>query len=134
MAAGLAAYGTSITFQTGYLAYITSVNESGYHRDALETTNMASTSGWATFIPSKIMESGELKVALIYDPDKTPPIDQAAESITVTFPVPTGKTNPATFVSSGFMTDFDFTGEVKGLYTANATLKFSGVPTWTASS
>lgn len=134
MAAGLAAYGTSITFQTGWFAYITSVNASGRHRDPLETTNMASTSGWATFIPSKIQEAGELKVGFIYDPDKTPPVDQAAETVTLTFPVPTGKTNPATFACSGFMTDFDFTGEVKGLFTANATLKFSGQPTYTASS
>jgi len=133
MAAGLAAYGTSITFQTGYLAYITSVAGSGRHRDPLETTNMASTNGWDTFIPSKILSAGELKVGLIYDPDKTVPVDQAAETITLTFPIPTGKTSAATFACSGFLTDFDFTGEVKGLYTANVTLKFSGQPTYTAS-
>ncbi|HEX6962105.1 MAG TPA: hypothetical protein VF175_09580 [Lacipirellula sp.] len=134
MAAGLAAYGTSVTFQTGYLAYITSVNFSGRSRDPLDTTNMASTSGWETMIPSQIKKAGQLKCAIIWDPDKTPPIDQAAETVTVTFPIPTGKTNPATFQCSGFMTEFDATGEVNGLYTANVTLQFSGVPTYTASS
>lgn len=133
--AGLAAYGTTITFHTSYFSgKIKTSNLDGYNREKLDTTHMTSTNGWATYIPSKIQEPGQIKVNILYDPDTAPPIDQAAEAITFTFPVPTGKTVGASMASSGFLTEFSFTGEVRGLYMADATLVLSGEPTWTASS
>lgn len=133
--AALPVFGTTITFNSSYFsAKITAVNLDGYSREALDTTHTTSTNGWETNFLSKIQKVGEAKVTILYDPDTSPPLTSAAETITITFPIPTGKTNGATFACSGGMTDFSFKGELKGLYMADCTLTFSGEPTWTPSS
>jgi hypothetical protein len=54
--------------------------------------------------------------------------------VTITWPVPAGLTNAATWVFSGFMTDFKPSSHIEQLMEATATLKVSGGVTITAAS
>ncbi len=127
-------YGTTITFSTGFCAQVTSVSWDGIERKEIDTTHMLSTSGYMTFIPSDLKNAGELSVDLLFVPATAPPITGAAESITVTWPLPTGGSVPASWVCSGFLKSFKATSPNGDKMTATATIKFSGVPTFNAGS
>ncbi len=130
MAATDVGTGVTITFQSGFFAEITDVRVSGYHRDAIETTHATSTNGWRTFIPSDLTDVGQIEVDLNFNADDTPPIDQVAEDVTLTFPIPSGSTTGATFKASGFMTDFEIGVPIDDRMTASATIKYTAAPTW----
>lgn len=125
-------YGVSISFRSGFLAKIKNVNFSGLERKAHDTSHTQTASGWMTFAPSTLKNPGELQVEILHDPDLSPPIDQAAETVRVTFPLQSGETVAAYWECSGFMTAYEFTGPHDDLLTAKATIKFSGAPTFTA--
>lgn len=127
-------FGASITFQTGFFAKFRVIEELGSTREAIETTHNASTNGWATFIPSDIKKMKRCRVQMLFNPDATPPIDQAAETITITFPVPAGSSNGATLQCSGFMTDAGARIPYDDLMTQDVELQLSGEPTWTDAS
>lgn len=118
-------FGISITFASGFFAEILSVDGPGLDRASVGTTHAGTTDGWATFIPSDIKDPGELEVEIAFDPDEEPPIDDAAETITVTYP------NGATWACSGFMTGFRPSVPIDDRMTASCTLKWSGKPTFT---
>lgn len=124
-------FGLSITFSSGFMALIRSASWSGIAREPLDTTHMGSTNGAMTFIPSDLENAGELTVELLFDPDDGPPITGAAETITVTFPIPAGGSTAATWACSGFLTSFEMTAPHDNLMTATATIKFSGEITFT---
>ncbi len=132
-------FGTTITFQTGLFGEVRNVNGSNLSRADLETTHMTSTNGYRTYIPADLKDPGELQIQILWDPAtkaaaiKTA-IGAAAETITVTFPIKSGQTNPATWVCSGFMTNFDFDDPYDAIMTGTATLKLTGEPTFTAGS
>lgn len=111
--------GTSIAFSTSFLALLTNVDWSGISRSAVETTTMATTTA-KTFMPSDIYDPGSLTVEMQFDSDAAPPVNGAAETITVTFG------DSETWIASGFLTDFAFTAATEELITATATIKFSG--------
>jgi hypothetical protein len=131
----LPGFSTTLTFQTGFFSMIQSPSWGGMAREALDTTNMSNANGAMTSIPSKIFNPGTLKIAGFFNPDIKPPLTtQVAETCTLTFPIPTGKTNAATWVAQGYLTDFEFTADVKTLWTFTGTLTFTGDITVTASS
>jgi hypothetical protein len=127
-------FGSSITFQSGFFAQFRVIEELGSMRESIETTHNASTSGWATFIPSDIKKMKRCRVQMLFNPDDTPPIDQAAETVTITLPVPAGSSNGATVVASGFMTDATASIPYDDLMTMACELQLSGVPVWTDAS
>jgi len=125
--------GTTITFGTsGFSADILSISSGGFTREAYETTHMGTTSDM-TFEPKKLVDNGSLDIEFAFDPDAQPPIGGATETVTITFPLPTGGLTAATLVGSGFITDFSFSAEVEERMTASATLKWAAGVTWTAS-
>lgn len=133
-------FGTTITFQSSlFSAQLVSANISGVTREALDTTVMDTTSGAMTFIPSDLTDAGEVQVSLKFHPHtKLAALkaahSAAAETVTITFPVPSGGSAGATIACSGFMTSFNITSEMVSIITADATIKFSGVATYTAGS
>jgi len=127
-------FGTSITFQSGFFAEITDVKISGIARESVDVTNFASTNGWKEFIPSEMKDGGELEVEIIHDTNDAAPVDQASETVTITFPLKGAESSGATYASSGFMTNYDITVPGEDKITATATIKFSGAPTVTAGS
>lgn len=125
-------YGTTITFSSGFCAQIKSVSWDGMERQELDTTHMTSTSGYMTFIPSDLKNVGELSVELLFNPSTSPPITSAAETVTVTFPIPSGGSTAATWACSGFAKSFSQVIPHDDLMTQTIVIKFSGVPTFTA--
>ncbi len=102
------AQGTTITFGTSsYSAQVTSVSRTGNTRTALKTSHLGTT-GAHTYIPSDLIEEGQLDVEIIYDPDLPPPLSAVAETITLTFPVPSGLTNGATHSGTGFLIEKNY--------------------------
>lgn len=127
-------FGASITFSSGFAACIRDINWSGISREAIDTTCNSTSNGAMTFMPSDLEDPGELRVDLLFNPKTTPPYTSAAETITVTFPIPAGNTTATTWAASGFMTNFEFGAPYNDLMTATATLKFSGAITITPGS
>lgn len=126
-------HGTAITFSSGFMAWITDVSASGMRREALETTNN-STTGARTFIPEKLVNYGEYRVSLLLKTSADPPIEGAAETITITWPMETGGTTAPTWVGTGFMTAYEVAASMNGIMTATATIKITGTITFTAGS
>lgn len=117
--------GSTITFQSGYFAKILSIEWSGMKRDAIPTSNMATTGG-QTFVPSDTYDPGELRVEYQYDSAVSliTPLTAAAEAVTLVFP-----TSALSISASGYLTDVSITDQNETLITATATLKFSGTIT-----
>src|SRR5262245_21544176 len=83
--AALDSYGTTLTFSSGFCAQIYDVNLDPMKRKSIGTSHLNSTSGWMTFIASKLQDPGGLKLSIAYDGSVAPPITSAAETITLTF-------------------------------------------------
>lgn len=124
------ATGATITFSTGFFAEINNISWSGYSREAIETSHMGTTTA-KTFIPALLADPGELVVDLNLDQDAKPPLNAAAETVTVTIPAGETTSQP-TWAASGFMTNFEWTGPHEDKLTATATIKFTGDITVTA--
>lgn len=125
-------YGTTIVGGSSgsFFAEIQSVSLSGYERAAIETTHMTSTSGWRTFQPSDLKSPGTIELELSFRPNDNIPITSAAETWTITFPIPSGGSSGATLACSGFLTSFEFSDPMDERMTATATLQLTGPPTW----
>lgn len=118
--------GTSITFGTsGFDANLLSIDGPSSTRESVETSHMGTT-GDHTFMPADLVDRGEVSLTFEFDPDKEPPIDQAAETITITWPVPSGSSNGATWQFTGFMTDYSPGAAIDERMEASATIKISG--------
>lgn len=131
----MADLGTGITIVFGTSAFsaeLLSINGTGATRGEYETTNMATT-GDKTFSPMKLAEQGTIDMEWAFDPDAQPPIAGAAETVTITFPLPAGGLTSATLAGSGFITSFEWTGPLEEKMTATATLRWAAGVTWTAS-
>lgn len=126
-------HGSTITFATsGFTASIRSFNPASMSRDAIDDSHAGTTGKFRTFCAGMI-DMGELTIDIIFDPDTDPPIDGAAETITITFPTPSGQSTPADWEFTGFMTAYNPTVPFDGLLTASVTVKISGDITYTAS-
>lgn len=123
-------YGISLTFANGFCAKIKTPSYSGLSRKAHDSSHTQTVDGWMTFFPSALKNPGELQVDILFNPNLTPPIDEDADTVRVTFPLGDGETNAAYWECEGFMTDFEWTGPHDDLETAKVTIKFSGTPTF----
>lgn len=123
--------GATVVFGTsGFSAEILSIGLPGISRGSVDTTHMG-TSDARTHQPVDLIEWGELELEFNFDPDDEPPMSGAAETVTITFPVPAGGSTGATIAGSGFMTAFSFTGALEDKMMATATVKWTGDLTWT---
>lgn len=129
-------YGVSIAFGTSsFTADIIETPEfEEFTRTAIETTDHNVTNGYRTFIPGDLLDPGGFNWQINFDPDTQPPISAAAETITITFPVPSGSSNGATFACTGFLTSWRPIMPIDDRMTASINVKFSGEPTWTDAS
>ena len=131
--------GTTITFGTSnFSSELTGLGWSGIARESVDTSHMGTSAagateiGQRTFIPGDLVDPGEISIELHFDPDQQPPIDQATETITISFPLVAGDATPADWACSGFMTDFELGVPLEDKMTATATLKITGNITLTA--
>lgn len=124
--------GTTITFASSFFAQITDASWSGISRASIETSHMglsapgAGKFGNKTFMPGDLSDPGELRVTMHFNPDTRPPIDQAAETVTVSF------AGAGSWAATGYMTGFELQDPLEDKMVATATIKFSGNVTITA--
>ena len=125
--------GTTLTFATSsFTCELLSATIPGATRQAINTSHAGTTTAH-TKIPSKLIDWGQLEIEFNFDPDDEPPLDGAAETVTITFPTPSGGTSGATIAGSGFFSNFTMTGTNEEKMTATATIEWSGDLTWTDS-
>ena len=128
--------GCTVVFGTsGFTADIMSLNGSDITREDIDVTHMGST-GYKEFQPSDLVDGGTVEMEIGFDPDEQPPISGAAETITITFPVPSGGASGATFVFVGYVNSWTWTAPMEEVMTATITIKVAGTgtaPAWTDS-
>ena len=125
--------GTTVVFGTsGFEAFVDSLRWSGQGREAIDMSHLATTAG-ITYKPSKMYDPGTLQMDIHHDPDQNVATTLVAdeESITITFPLRSGST-PATFVATGFITNYEFSSEKRDKVSGSVTVKLSGTPVITA--
>jgi len=130
MSSPLQGAGTTVTLPGAFVASIMNVDLSGMGVEDIDTSDMATT--WRTFDPTKLINPGELKLHIHFDPDKTPPLGTKG-AITITYPVPAGKTTGAIWVCQGYMKSYEPSDPYDNKMVADVGLKFSGQPTFTPS-
>ena len=114
---------TLVGGSSGAFGNLTSINPSGAARESLETTIMGTTTD-KTFMPSDLQDPGEIGFEGLYDgSDLHADLGAAVETWTLTFR--TGGT-PTLFVVDGFLTAFDCSGELEGIWTYSGTIKCTG--------
>lgn len=127
--------GATLTFGTsGTSLDLLTIQATGVARAAIETTKL-STTGGKTFMPGDRYDPGQISCSFQYNPNVRPPYSNAAETITITYPVPAGLTNGATEASSGFVTQFD-AGNCEGdtVMVGSVTIKRTGAVMYTNAS
>jgi hypothetical protein len=121
----MAVVGTGITLTmvgaTSFFAEITDITPPAMSRESLDTSHQG-TVKYKTFTPSLLIDSGELKVDLLFDPSLTPPIEAAPSSCVLTFP----DTGTTTWTFNGFLTNYEPTGSLDKLMTCSCTIKVTG--------
>lgn len=127
-------WGSSLTYQSGFAAKITSIRVSNFGaREARETSHMSTTNGWRTYLPTDLKDPGEVTVETRFDKNaavKTA-MAAAAESVTVTAPVHPGGSSAFTTACSGFATNYEWDQPMDDVMNATMTIKFTGEPTLT---
>jgi len=131
--------GTSMTFPNGFTLSLLEVSRDGVEVDDVDVTDMAATPDamgrvWSVFQPSKLANPGTLKIKGHYSPDGPAVPVGIPGTIVVTFPVPPSKVNGATWTSAGYIKSEGESVSMKEKITVELTVKFSGAPTYAASS
>lgn len=109
------------------IANIMSISPPNMQRDSLETTKHNDEDRWRTFIPG-LIDPGEVTLSISWDPahathDFIADLNSAEVApYRVAFPAGTG----TSFDFDAFITQFEPTGDVDGLLSANVTFKVSG--------
>jgi hypothetical protein len=126
--------GTTITFGTSsYAAVLLDVKINDISVKEIDISNMGSTD-------YEEMEFGLLKalpsldLEVIFDPDDIPVLG-VSETVTLTFPVPSGGSTGATYAGTAAVTAFEVGIPLEDKITANITVKFDGqtAPVWAVS-
>jgi hypothetical protein len=113
-------FGITVEFASGFFAEILDVTLPEQVREAIETTHTVTPNGDATFIPSEIVDNGELQLDIAFHPDKTVPIHEPAEPVRINFPSGTK------WDFDGFMTSHAPTAPIDDRMTATVAVKVTG--------
>jgi hypothetical protein len=133
-------FGSICTFHSSFFAEVTGIDWEGIERKAHESTSMATTADLTskrasrTFFPSDLIDWGNLRIKMYYNPDTVPPIDADAETFTLTGPIPAGKTTGPTMTGSAFLTAVSMAVPFDDKMSQDATIKWAGKVTFTPSS
>lgn len=126
--------GTTITFGTsGFTAQVLAVRGPNPARGSVDTTHMGSTAatadqqGGRTHIPTKLADMGEIELDIHFNPDTWPPVRGNAETVRLTYPIPSGLSSGAYIEGSGFILSFDSVVPLEDKITGTLRVKCSGV-------
>lgn len=141
MAGGTVNNGTGVAIVFGTSSFsseLLSIDGSGVSRVSIDTSHHGTAAAGAldfgnmTSIPGDLSDPGAIDIELHFDPDQEPPIDQPAETITITFAKFAADATATIWAASGYMTDFNWGVPLEDKMTATATIKFSGPVSITA--
>lgn len=125
--------GMSISYATSsFTAELIGAGNSGVSRKSVDVSHMGTAAPGAAeygnmkFIAGRLTDAGSLDVEMHYNPDTIPPIDLAAEVITVTFPLFPGDTTAAKLVFTGFFTSYDEAYPLDDKMVVSGAIKVSG--------
>jgi hypothetical protein len=94
----------------------------------------AGTIGGHTFMPPAYADAGEVTCTFHFDPDVSPPLNTAAETLQITWPKYTGDATAANWAATGcFLTSCEVNDPLEDIMTITATWKISGNITVTPS-
>ena len=121
------ATGITVVFGTsGFSLDLMDVNPFDASRESIDCTHQGSSVA-REFVPSDLVDFGELTITGSHDPSVRPPIDQATETVTITVPILTpGNTTNATISGQAFMTGYSVTGALETKIEFEATIKWAG--------
>lgn len=134
--------GTTLVFETTAFAgeLIAIPNISGIEREVIETTILglvapgANQIGNRTYLPSTAVGPIVIEARYNHDPDLIPPLHAAAETITITWPLPAGGLTAATWAGLGFMISYNTEGIIlDGKVESVSNIQMTGPMTVTAS-
>jgi len=126
--------GVTILFATSaYAGVVLGISAGDAERPVIDTTH-AGTTVSRTKMPGDLLDEGEITVDIEFDPDTPPPMTSAAETVTITFPVPAGLTNGATAVGSGFISKKNWEVPVEEKMVGSYVLTWAGTVAWTDAS
>ena len=121
---------------TGFTANYTRIGGTGTSRESLEVSHLGTTVH-KEFTPDDLSDPGEMTVEFQWDQSAStfPPINSAAETVTVTYPLKSGESTAATLSGSAFLTKSTSPDLVNGeIMMGEATIKWAGDITYTAGS
>lgn len=121
------ATGITLVFGTsGFTAELLDMTPPEGSREAIQTSHQGTT-GQHTFTPADLVDWGELRIDFHFNPATEPPINEAVEELTLTWP------DGDTWVFNGFMTNYSGGAVLNEKMTGSATIKVSGDVDQTAS-
>jgi hypothetical protein len=128
--------GATIAFGTSsFTAGFTMIGGTEQERAKLEITVLATT-GKKLFMPDDLYDPGGFDLEFFFDPNEQPPISGAIETVTITFPIPSGGMTGATLAGTAFCGKWK-AGDCKPgePMRATARIEWTGAtgPTWTDS-
>ena len=118
--------GSSITLAGGAVGTVTALSGIGGTRESIDTSHLATTGG-RTFVPSDLVDFGEISVEGHWD--GTQP--QITGSSTGTYSITIGTTTSKTWAGSGFISSWESGTPMDDLISFSLTIKCTG--TWTLS-
>lgn len=119
-------FGTTIVFGTSaFTGSIYNVSRTGGTRKAIDKTHMGSANSRYEFCPAALVDDGTYELEVEFNPNISAPIDGAAETITITYPLGTQIT-AAKDVFTGFVTNISQRVPLDDRLTMTMTLKISG--------
>jgi hypothetical protein len=127
--------GVTVVFGTsGFSGYLLNIDGPEVARVSVETTHYGTTGG-KTFRPGDLYDPGEIALEFAFDPDLSVPIFNAEqpETVTITWPIPAGKSSGATWSASCFCLNYKPSAPLEDKMTATMTLKVTGNITRVAS-
>jgi len=134
MAATDVGTGTSITFQSGFFAEIADIQISGSEMQVIDAPHMAG-AGLHKVLFGRLQRPPQLVVEVNLNTDKDWKAILAAnpETVTITFPTPSGGTSGATWVGTAKAVAFEAGIPVDDKMSGTITLQYSSLLTFTAS-
>jgi hypothetical protein len=135
MSAGAATgHGITATFGTSsYSMEYTELELSGASRNAIDVTHMTSTAptgdqiGGKEFIPEDLADGGILTLTGHENPDSFPPLNGAAETLTLQFPATGGDSTGASWAFTCFVIDVGISMPRGDKMTRSVQVKITGV-------
>jgi len=111
--------GTTITWETGFLAEVIDLTPPGATREMIKTSHMETLRAH-TYIVGQLIDWGEMVVEVAFDPGLTPPIESVFSTAIVNFP------DGEIWTMCAAMSGYTPRAPMEERMTATCTLKISG--------